>query len=76
MYLHSILSKQADMTSTGNNLGVVQPICHTSTSGLSSIRYHGSKLWNELEQFESVSLEDFKRNIVKLDWSSRFLFDM
>ena len=69
MYLHSILSQQANMTSTRNNLRVVQPICNTSTYGLSSARYYGSKLWNELDKplKESVSLEDFKRNI--LHWS-------
>ncbi len=61
IYLHSILSKQANMTSTGNNLRVVQPKCRTSTYGLNSVRYYGAKLWNELDKQlkESVSLEDF-----------------
>ncbi len=69
VYLHSILSKQANVTSTRNNLRVVQPICNTSTYGPSSARFYGSKLWNELDKplKESVSLEDFKRNV--LHWS-------
>ena len=68
MYLHSILSKQANVTSTRNNLRVVQPICNTSTYCLSSARYYGSKLWNELDKplKESVSLGNFKRSI--LSW--------
>ena len=49
MYLHSILIKQANVTSTRNSMGVVQPTCNTSTYGLSSARYY-SKLWNELDK--------------------------
>ncbi len=54
------------MTATKNNLRVVQSKCHTSTYGLNSVHYYGAKLWNELNKQlkESVSLEDFERNIV------------
>ena len=60
-YQHSFFSKQANVTSTRNNLRVVEPICNTSTYGLRSTRYYGSKPWNELDRplKESVSLEDF-----------------
>ncbi len=73
MYLHSILSKHAKMTSTRNNVRVVQPICHTPPYGLSRVRYCGATLWNEIDKQlkESVSLED-----CKLDWSNLFLFDL
>ncbi len=55
------------MTSTRNNLRVIQPKCRTSTYGLNSVRYYGVKLWNELDKQkskESVSSGYFKRNIV------------
>ena len=81
VYLHSTLSKQVNVTSTRNNMRVVQSIRNTSTYGLSSVRYYGSKLWNELDKplKESVSMEDFKKQkiiIIKLVWSTLFLFDM
>ena len=64
MYLPSILSKRANVTSTRNR--VLHPICKASTYAMNSARYYGSKLWNELDKplKESVSLEDFKRNIL------------
>ncbi len=64
IYLHSILSKQANMTSTGNNLRVVQPKCRTSTYGLNSVRYMVQCYGTGLIDKKSMSLEDFKRNIV------------
>ncbi len=36
------------MTSTRNNLRVVQPICHTSTYGLTSVHHYGAKVRKDL----------------------------
>ncbi len=50
MSLHDILCKHANRMSTRNNLRLLQPKCHTATYGLSSVRYYGAKLWNELDK--------------------------
>ncbi len=67
MYLYSILSKHANKTSARNNV-LVQPLCYTSTYSLSSVRYCGPNLRNDLDKQlkESISFENFKRNI--LNW--------
>ncbi len=62
MYLPSILSKRANVTSTRNR--VLHPICKASTYAMNSARYYGSKLWNELDK-PLKELEDVKRKIVK-----------
>ncbi len=64
MYLHRIVSKQADVTSTRISLRVVQPKCRTSTYGLNSVRYMVQCYGTGLIDKKSMSLEDFKRNIV------------
>ena len=64
-YLCTMFKRKINPYNLRNDFLLVQPKVTTTTYGLLSIKYHGSKMWNMLPEFvkESRSLSIFKKNV-------------